>query len=78
MTPATSRGKDYALRALLQRRKINETRTRINNADLIAGSPMYFDCISCGGLITVPEDWLTRPSMCAECEALKELGWLDR
>jgi hypothetical protein len=75
--PATTLGKAKALAALAVRRLKNKTRKRIDNSALYAGSPMYFDCIGCGGEIVVPEDYITKPDLCSECQALKALGWLE-
>ncbi len=77
MPLATQRGRDFALKALAKRRKANKTRTRIRNGDLPAGSPMYFDCDTCGGGIVVPENYTTKPDLCDECQALKSAGWLE-
>jgi hypothetical protein len=74
---ATAQGKEHARQALAERRKYNKTRPKIDNSALVAGSPMYFDCIACGGVITVPEDWLERAQLCRECTAMNELGWLE-
>ena len=38
---------------------------------------MHFDCVTCGGDITVPESYITKPNLCPECEALKSTGWLE-
>ncbi len=77
MALATTQGKKVALAALAKRRKANKTRKRINNGSLPAGSPMYFDCNGCGAEIVVPEDYTSRPSLCSECQVLKDLGWLE-
>lgn len=73
----TQQGKDAALKALAERRANRPV--RIDNASLVAGSPMYFYCISCGHLADVkPEEYTTRPArLCDECQALKECGWLE-
>lgn len=77
MTLAMSQGKEAAFTALIQRRNENKTRERIDNASLPAGSPMHFDCITCGADIVVPENYVTRPGLCPECATLKRLGWLE-
>jgi transcription elongation factor Elf1 len=77
MTVATAKGKNVALKALADRRKRNEKKRRIDNSSLPAGSPMYFDCLSCNGDIVVPEGYISRPKLCDECGALKDLGWLE-
>lgn len=73
----TQQGKTVALTALVERRA--KQPTQIDNAALVAGSDMYFYCISCGHLADVkPENYLSRPKqLCAECQALKDLGWLE-
>jgi hypothetical protein len=75
--PETTKGKEAAISALKKRRKVNEKRERIDNSSLYAGSPMHFDCLGCGEDIAVPENYITRPKLCGECQALKELGWLE-
>lgn len=75
--PKTSEGKEVALAALAERRALNKDRKRIDNSSLPAGSPMYFGCLSCNGIITVPEGYYSRPKLCEECAALKEMGWLE-
>lgn len=75
--PATTQGREAAIAKLKERR---ENRPKqIDNASLPAGAPMYFYCISCGHTSDVlPEGYMSRPShLCAECRALKELGWLE-
>jgi len=77
MTLNTEKGKAFALKELQKRRKRNEGREKIDNGSLRAGSPMYFYCITCGEVIVVPEDYTSRPKLCPECRALKDLGWLE-
>jgi len=77
MTSATTQGKTVALKALKERRKANRNRESIDNASLYAGSSMHFDCLGCNADISVPESYITRPKLCAECQALKDLGWLE-
>lgn len=74
---ATTRGKEAALKALQERR--DNKPEQINDAKLPAGSPMHFYCISCGHIAEVaPESYTWIPKkLCAECTALKDLGWLD-
>ena len=76
MPLATLKGKDFALKALKERR--DNPPEKIDNSKLYAGSPMYFYCISCGHVSDVlPESYLCSPSkLCDECQALKNLGWL--
>lgn len=75
--PATSQGKEAALKALADRRA--NPPKQIDNSSLPAGAPMYFYCISCGHESDVkPELYTDRPAkLCTECQALKTLGWLD-
>ncbi len=75
--PATTQGKQFALKELAERREANKKKKRIDNSSLPAGSPMYFDCVGCGEAIGVPEGYWSRPSLCEECHALKQLGWLE-
>ena len=74
---ATTQGKEFALARLGERRA--NPPEQIDNGSLIAGSPMYFYCISCGWLAdTKPESYLTPVrKLCRECQALKDLGWLE-
>jgi hypothetical protein len=74
---ATRQGYEAALRKLAQRRKKNKTRKRIDNGSLPAGSPMHFDCETCGEDIAVAETYVTRQYLCSDCQQLKESGWLD-
>ena len=76
--PATSGGKEYALQKLHERIKENvgtdwDAKTR----DLPAGAPMFFGCIRCNAKIEVGENYLERPTLCDECQALKDCGWLE-
>ena len=75
-TLATEKGKKFVLAALRKRRKENSKKAKIDNSSLMAGSPMYFYCESCGGLAdTLPETYTCIPkSLCDECQALKNLG----
>jgi hypothetical protein len=76
---ATTKGRDFALKAFAKRRRENAKEKKIDNAALCAGSPMYFYCKSCDGLAdTKPESYITPPKkLCDECQALKDLGWLE-
>jgi len=70
---ATDYGKEFAVEAL-KWRQANQPK-QINNADLYAGSPMYYYCRVCGWLSdTKPEGWFLNPpaKLCRECSALKE------
>jgi hypothetical protein len=73
----TQLGKKAALKALAVRRAHYKTVTLPRNEDLPAGAPMYFRCLGCGATMVEPEGWITRNSLCTECAALKELGWLE-
>ncbi len=76
--PATTKGKAHALAELAERRKRGETEEKIDNSALVAGSPMYFDCRACGCQdIKVSEDYIRRPKLCEECQAMQDLGWLE-
>lgn len=76
---ATTQGKEVALSALHKRREENKKKKKINNASLPAGSPMYFYCIACDGLAEVCSEGYTHSPkrLCDECQALKDLGWLE-
>ncbi len=74
---ATTQGKEHALAELAKRREANKDKPEFDNSKLFAGSPMYFPCNTCGELISVPEDYVTRPKHCRECAALIELGWME-
>jgi hypothetical protein len=76
--PLTTQGKEVALQGLRERRERGKTETKIRNIDLYAGSPMHYNCIGCGCQdIVVPESWITKPDLCTECQALKDMGWLN-
>lgn len=77
MTTVTTQGKAVALKALEERREANRDRESIDDASLYAGSLMHFDCLGCNAGITAPENYITRPKLCTECQALKDLGWLE-
>lgn len=70
-------GKDRALRGLAQRRELYRNAKLPDNASLPAGAPMFYRCIGCGATITMHEGWTSKPDCCAECEALRKLGWLE-
>ncbi|MBI4158189.1 MAG: hypothetical protein HY505_01010 [Candidatus Yanofskybacteria bacterium] len=74
---ATQKGKKFAL-AALKKRRANQPK-QIDNSSLYAGSPMYYYCRSCGHLAeTLPECHTSIPKkLCDECQALKDLGWLE-
>lgn len=77
--PATTKGKEYALKALAERREVNANKEPIDNSSLPAGSPMYFYCRACAGLADIlPESYISPPKkLCDECQVLKDLGWLE-
>jgi hypothetical protein len=75
--PATTQGKEHALKKLAERRAHNRERPLIDNSSFPAGAPMFFPCLACGGTIAVPESYLSKPDLCPECQALKTLGWLE-
>lgn len=73
----TLEGKEAALTALRERRANRPE--QINDASLPAGSPIHAYCKSCGHMAEVlPESYDWRPKrLCDECQALKDLGWLE-
>jgi hypothetical protein len=75
--PVTIQGREAASAALAARRA--DQPKQIDDAQLPAGSPMHFYCISCGHLAAqLPESYTQRPpKLCGECAAMKELGWLE-
>jgi len=79
MALTTTKGKELALKALAKRRKENSKKPKIDNSSLYAGSDMYFYCKACDGLADVkPESYMTPvKQLCDECQALKDLGWLE-
>jgi hypothetical protein len=77
MPVATMQDRETALRMLAERRDYNKTRERIDNSKGHAGDAMHFDCITCGGDIVVPENYISRPKLCQKCQALKDAGWLE-
>lgn len=78
MALTTTQGKEYSLEQLRKRREDYKDRKKVNNSDLYAGSPMFYYCKSCNKEIVLPETHACpAPPLCKECEALKELGWLE-
>jgi hypothetical protein len=75
--PATMMGKTAALEALRIRRERNKDKEPPDNSRYPAGAPMYFPCLTCGDIISVPESYFSKPELCEECQALKKLGWLE-
>lgn len=39
----------------------------IDNAELPAGAPMFFNCGLCGQTIRVPENYVSKPDLCPAC-----------
>lgn len=76
MRTATEQGRRAALEALAQRRAEYAGHKLPRNEDLPAGSPMVFRCIGCGAAIWVSENYICKPDLCSECDALRRLGWL--
>lgn len=75
---ATAHGKKIALEQLAARRCRAKIEKKIDNSALHAGSDMFFECLTCGCQdIRVPENYVDRPKLCPECNALKDLGWLE-
>lgn len=57
---ATTKGKEFALEKLKERRANPPEQT--DNASLYAGAPMYFYCVSCGHISDIkPENYCTPP-----------------
>ena len=78
MSLATEQGKEAALKALKERKEKNRDREKVDNSKLYAGSPMYYYCKACGEEIVLPETHICpAPSLCRECHALKDCGWLE-
>ncbi len=75
--PETTKGKLLAIKAL-EARRANKPE-QINNANLYAGSPVYYYCRSCGHLADkLSETHFKAPKrLCDECQALKDCGWLE-
>lgn len=75
---ATEKGKKFAIKSLHERRAKSLTDTKVNNASLPAGFPIYYYCISCGQVSeTVSETYVTSPrKICTECQAMIDLNWL--
>ncbi len=76
MALATEQGKEFALKALAERRA-NRPK-QIDNSAQPAGSSMYYYCRACGHLSDVlPESHICAPKkLCDECQALQDIGWL--
>ena len=71
----------YQRTAIEQYRKRVEyakTLPKIENAQLLAGQPMFFYCKSCGvPTESLPEDYLFTPyQRCSQCQGLKDEGLL--
>lgn len=76
---ATTNGRVAALKELAKRRVLAAEKGRIDNAGLSAGWPMYYYCKACGLIAEIlPENHIGQPkSLCIECQALKDCGWLE-
>jgi len=72
-------GKEAAVAALKARRETNAKATKIDNASLPAGAPMYYYCISCGSIADILSELHLNPprKLCRECQAMKDMGWLE-
>ena len=78
LKPATKGGKEYALQKLQERIQENKDKDwGKKTRELPAGADMFFGCDRCNAEIRVPENYLERPNLCPECEALKACGWLE-
>lgn len=76
--PWTASGREMALRKLAERRATYKRLPEDYNAGLPAFSPMFYNCIGCNAIFSLPEDWMPpRRQLCEECEALKTMGWLE-
>ena len=73
----TRLGKSWALAELVKRRRDNLMKEAPDNSKQVAGEPMTFLCVSCGDDIVVLEEYVNRPKLCAECQAMKDCGWLE-
>jgi len=71
--------KATAIKQFAQRWQYAAEITKIDNAELPAGSPMYFYCRHCGVPTEVlPEDYQFPPTtVCSQCKGLKSEGWLE-
>lgn len=76
MPLATALGHAHAIQKLRERRALPHLPAN-HNASLPAGAPMQFNCDTCHAVLTVPEDYLSRPHHCEECAALLRLGWME-
>lgn len=76
MTMPMEQFKDSALHSLEWRRAHRPV--KVENVGLLANSPMYYYCTSCGWELVLPEDHRCPvPELCHECGFLKSLGWLQ-
>lgn len=59
-----------------KRVKRNANKKKIDNASLVAESPMYFYCKYCGDHTeTLPENFTKKPvTVCVPCHELEKLG----
>lgn len=79
MTTKLSRIEERKVENFVRRYKENQSKPRINNSDLVAGSPMYYYCRACGvHTVTLPEThWSAPPRYCDDCEELRKEALLD-
>jgi hypothetical protein len=70
--------KEKACEQFVRRCRYSSEITKIDNAGLHAGSPMYYYCKDCGIPTEVlPEDHLFPPvKQCSQCLALSENNWM--
>ena len=72
--------REVALEGLGVRKAKAKELGQINNADLYAGSPMYYYCRYCGlESDCLPENWFVgKPRrVCTECQGMKNEGWIE-
>lgn len=68
-----------AVEQFVKRYVENESKKRVNNSDLHAGSPMYYYCRFCRvHTETLPETHYRAPkTICDPCKALKDHGLIE-
>ena len=67
---AVEQGKAYAQGKLQERREANA------NIDRSAGSLSNYFCLSCSELVEIEEGNTSPDTVCAECRALIDEGWM--
>jgi hypothetical protein len=74
----TEKDRRNALTALEERKEKSKHEKKINNAELYAGSPMYYYCHLCGLLAEVlPETHMSKPkAYCDPCQELTSHGYM--